>query len=151
MANTATVRSGGLTIDLADFHSLARGFRRVEPELFAGLKLRLRGIGQLVADSAKEHASFSETIPPSIKVRMSTLSVSVVATKAPLSGLEEMGKKGNRGSGVAWRHPVFGNKDVWVTQIGHPFLLPALKDKAEVIEALVDEAVGEAFDVALEV
>ena len=64
-----------------------------------------------------------------------------------IAGLFEMGNKGGKSAAAiergVFRHPVFGNKDKWVNQSMHPFLVPAgKKNEAEVL-ALVLEALDE--------
>jgi hypothetical protein len=57
----------------------------------------------------------------------------------PLAGLFELGNKGKRTAGGAFRHPVFGT-NTWVSQETHPFLVTAGKRNQAKIDALVYEA-----------
>ena len=46
-----------------------------------------------------------------------------------------------------WRHPVFGNRNVWVTQFGHPYFRKTIYSRKGDVTAAVDEAVTRAADV----
>jgi hypothetical protein len=150
MAEQVTLRSG-FTIDTRDFRAFARDLRRSEPVLAKGLKVKLRAAGQIVAEKARGIASeSSKTIPPSIRVRVSGATVSVVAggNGIPLAGLFELGNADGAGAPETFKHPIFGR---WVTGKGyqpmHPFLLPALADS----HAAADEAILSALDDAIQV
>jgi hypothetical protein len=67
-----------------------------------------------------------------------------------IAGLFELGNKGKGKSRVAtksgkFRHPVFGDRSVWVDQPMHPYLLRAAMMNERKIEHLEGEAVAEAF------
>lgn len=46
----------------------------------------------------------------------------------------------------AWRHPVFGNKENWVTQKGHPFLMGTVRKHKDDFEKSCIEAVNDILD-----
>jgi hypothetical protein len=143
--STTTLKSGSISVDTRDFKSFARALRKAEPLLAKSMRTKLRAAGQLVADEAKSNVDqYSSTIAGTIKVRTSGTTVSVVA-KGVLAGLFEMGNKGSSGGGT-FRHPVFGNQDVWVNQKMHPFLSKALADKEEAAVALILDALEEAME-----
>jgi hypothetical protein len=147
MANQVTLKSGALTVDLTGFRDFARDLRKAEPVLAAGLKAKLRAVGMIVAERAKDlSGAASRTIAPSIKVRVSAATVSVVAggNGIPLAGLMEMGNKGQDGAS-SFRHPVFGNKTAWVEQPTHPYLFPAVEESAVLVEAGATEALDAAI------
>jgi hypothetical protein len=113
------LKSSGLTSDAEMAKQLGKAFSQG---------------GKTIAALAKSNASFSSRIPSSIKARRSGARVSVQAggptapDAAPLD---------NKGRGGLFRHPVFGNKNVWVNQPARPFLQPALEKGAPgVIEEL---------------
>ena len=149
MPTPRTVNSTGVTIDLEDFRKLARQMRKASVDLNSEVRKMLRAMGMLVAEEARSKAGdFSATIPAGIKVRVSGMTVSVVSSVTPIGGLEEMGAKSHQG--VTWRHPVFGNRENWVVQQAHPYLLPALRDKSEEVESATSRIVGLVLDRALE-
>lgn len=172
MAETIKVLSrerGG--VDTKELRELTKAFHGWNPD--KQLKKMLRVAGQLIAADAKMLAEGgyrakykmsvkdkgqtrsykgSGKITPTIKVRLSKTRVSVVAggQGVPLAGLWELGNKGHGKSQAAskrgeFRHPVFGNREVWVNQPMHPFLLPAARANERKIEALEGHAVAEAF------
>jgi hypothetical protein len=152
MARTVTVRTGGIGIDTSDFRAVARALRTAQPKLALDLRRQLRAAGQIVADDAKQEiAKVSSRIPPTIKVRTSATTVSVVAggEGVPIGGLFELGNHGGRKSAAAsrsgrFRHPVYGNRQKWVNQPMHPFLAPAAQRKALELDAAVTRALDAA-------
>ena len=141
-----TVRSASVTVNMQSFAHLARDMKRVAPLMYKEIHHGLKDIGGIVADEARKNAAYSEKIAKSIKVRARGFTVSVVAS-GRLAELEEMGRKGTPGR---WRHPLFGDRLHWYDQQSRPFLYPALKSKAELIDLAVWTLVGSALDYALE-
>jgi hypothetical protein len=114
------------------------------------MRTKLREAGALVAEEAKSNVGhYSSSIPPTIKVRTSGTTVSVVA-KGVLASLFEFGNKGSGSSGGSFRHPLFGNWDYPQEQPMHPFLSKAMKDKGEEAVSLILEALDEAIREAVE-
>ena len=139
-------------VDLKELRQLTRDFRGWNPD--KDLKKMLRVAGQLIADDARAIISASSsTVPPTIKVRISKTRISVVAggPGVPLGGLLELGNTAGAGKsrvaskGGRFRHPVFGDKSVWVDQPMHPYLLPAAEANRRRIEQLEGQAVAESF------
>jgi hypothetical protein len=133
----------GLGVDMRDFDAFARALRTAAPSTRRQLITRLRGVGALVAEEARAQIEpYSTSIPPSIKVRVSRLTVSVVAggPDVPLAGLFELGNVGDKGRRDVFRHPVFGNREIWVSQPRHPFLAPALRQRWSEVERAAVEA-----------
>lgn len=144
-----------LHIDVSDFRAFARSLRSSSAEMYAELRADLIGVAKAVADEAVvRSAQHSTSIPPSIHVRLSGLSLSVVAggNAIPLAGLFELGNSRNRKApaSLMFRHPVFGT-DVWVTQEMHPYLRPALEGQAETLKVaaigVLETAVKRAADI----
>lgn len=134
-----------LTIDVSELKDLARDLRRINPVLSRGFLKSLGKAGDVVAVKARSNASFSTRIPKTIKVRRRGVSVRVQAggPSAPHAAPFEHG-----GTPGTFRHPVFGNREVWVTQTAHPFLTPAAEVSLVPLERLVISAVDEAFRAA---
>jgi hypothetical protein len=124
------------------FKSFARALRVFDPELKLSLLRNLRAAGQVVKVEAQKNASYSREIPPSLKVRVSGISVAVQTPRTAIRGLEEY-------SPGEWDHPVFGNLPI-VTQKAHPYLAPAVASKTEEVTELVAEALGAALDAVVE-
>jgi hypothetical protein len=81
-----------------------------------------RAAAEIIAAEARRIAArYSETIPPSIHVSGVGDRWSVIAD-APAAYPNEV---------LGVRHPVFGNRHVWVTDAYRPFLAPATDAKAD--------------------
>ena len=134
--------SDGISIDTSSFSKFARDLRAVAPELKLELLREMKSAGEIVAEDARSRADWSEKIPPAIKVKVSGDTIKVVADakKAPNAKPIEHGGKGG-----TFRHPVFGNRDVWVDQQARPFLRPALTANRELVVAAVKRAVAKAL------
>jgi len=139
----ATTLHVGTGVDTRDFAAFAKALRVSAPDIWVDLRAGLRVAGQAVAARARRNAAAipgknrTDRIEQSIKVRVSgTGTVSVIAggLRAPEAGpLENKGRLGE------FRHPVFGNRQLWVKQLAHPFLTPAVKDgMPEASQAAVD-------------
>lgn len=140
----------GIGIDATALRKLAKDLRAAAPELSTELRIQLRAAGEVVAADARTRAeAASKTIPPSIKVRVSGLTVSVVAggNGVPLAGLMELGNKGGRSGATTFKHPVFGT---WVTstppQNMHPYLGPAAVANETEFEAAAFGAIDTVVD-----
>lgn len=107
------------------YTTLLRGLKRFAPDVDKELRKDLRVIASGVAGEAKSRASWSTRIPAAIGVSVTNrgAGVKVSRRRAPHGPLFERGQRGNRG---AFRHPVFGNRDVWVSQRTRPYLQPAI-------------------------
>jgi hypothetical protein len=145
-------------VDTKELRALTRSLRDFKPS--KEMHKALRVAGQLIADDAKALIEpHSKTVGPSIRVRVSKTKISVVAggENVPMAGLLELGNKGRGKSQAAsrrgsFRHPVFGDRSVWVNQPTHSYLLPAAEKNIRKIEALEGQAVAKAFkEVDLEV
>jgi hypothetical protein len=134
----APVRIG---IEIAGLKELARDVRAADPVLAKGLKAALLQGAQLVADEYKQRIRrFSTRIPPTIRPGASGTGAYVRAggIDAPhAAALENFGKTG------FFRHPVFGNSDLWVDQQAHPAALPALEARADDVVELADKALAD--------
>lgn len=133
-------------VDGHEFGYAAQAFSHVPEELRKQLRPRFRAIGERMKAQAAANASWSSRIPGSLKVRVSLAGkrpgVYVLAEASsapharPLEGLNGRNP---------FRHPVFGNENVWVAQSARPYLLPALMATREQSEADLRDALVEAF------
>lgn len=133
-------------IDTSSFRRFADVLRRHSVELAGKLDEHLLEAGKLVADEAKSRVSAHSTkVPGTVRVEPREHAVAVVAggSGVPIAGLFERGNKGRGTTPSTFRHPVFGNSTVWVTQPAHPFLRPALASKRSEIVELTAGAVEE--------
>ena len=134
--------STAFRVDTSDLRALARDLERTVPGVRREVSEVVIESGQLVAAEARTLSSWSSRIPGSIRVA-GTLNRSVVraggevAPHAP--AFEHGGRPGE------FRHPVFGNRNVWVGQRARPFLAPALEAKAAAMERRLHQGVDEVF------
>jgi hypothetical protein len=97
------------------------------------LRPALRKAAQPILTDAKRRASWSSRIPAAISVRQSLgqrnpgVRLVVDAGRAPHARPLELGSSRN---GQSVRHPVFGNREVWVQQRTRRFFFPAVYDGA---------------------
>ena len=130
-------------IDARSFKKFSSTLRKAAPELAVGMRVKLKAAGQIVADDAKSRSAYSTRIPGSIRVSIAAGKVTIVAggAKAPDAGPLE-----NKGLPGSFRHPVFGNRAVWVAQQARPFLHPALEAKKDEAMAAVAETLVETIE-----
>ncbi len=129
-------------IDTSELKRFAVQLRKSAPELSKEFNAGLRAGGELVAQQAKSNASFSSRIPGSIKVRRAGVKVTVSAGGASAPEAAPLEHGGQPGT---FRHPVFGNREVWVNQPARPFLMPAVEAEAENVAVLVLNACDGVF------
>jgi hypothetical protein len=119
---------------------------RMPDDIRTGLRIGFRKAGQAVMADAKTNASWSSRIPAAMSLRTSTKAKSagvfirVDAKKAPHARPYE----GFSNRGDSFRHPVFGHREVWVTQATRPFLYPAAVKGRDRVQAAAELAVRQA-------
>lgn len=112
-----------LAVKTDGFTAFYKAVKASDKQLAASLRKQLQTVGNTVRDRAKGNASWSARIPSSIKTSVTQKGVSVKAggAKAPhAAAFEHGGKPG------MFRHPVFGNREMWVNQPARPYLAPAM-------------------------
>lgn len=126
-----------------DARRLVADLRGIPPELRKQLRPRIRAAVQPVhADAQRRASAWSERIPGAITVssrfsgRNAGVTLRVNSKRAPHGRTYE----GITGAGQ-FRHPVFGNRDRWVSQRTKPFLYPAVRAAGPAIEKAVAGAV----------
>lgn len=147
MPKTRTSRAGSLvTIDLSPLRGFVTSLRKAAPEVNREMRRGLRRGGDIVRDEAKELSSWSTRIPGSIRVRTVGIRVSVIAgdKNAPHAAAFE-----HEGVPGFFRHPVFGNRSVWVDQRARAYLRPAAEASASEVSDAILQAVSEAIDKTL--
>lgn len=130
--------------DRVQWARFQRDMRRMAPETNKELNKELKGLlRQDIVPAAKGHASWSSRIPGAIKPQVTARKVGLrVRSKnaphaRPYEGISQ---------GATFRHPVFGNRNVWVTQAARPFLDPAVEEHKEEFMEAAGVAVDEAAD-----
>lgn len=139
--------------DVAGLRTLARDLARAAPEAAKGLQKGMAGAGAVIADDAKQRASYSKRIPGSIKVRAARANVRVSAggDAAPNAAPIE-----NKGNGFV-RHPTYSPRPGvpervgWTSKNSRPAsLAPALEAKAGEVVEIIEESLYKAVTAAIE-
>lgn len=130
MADTITVNTSQVT-------ALRGRMAAAGSSMPADIGTGLRAAGQIVATAAKGLASWSSRIPATITVQPGQNEVTVWAggSSAPHAAPYE-GIAGN----ATFRHPAYGNRNVWVTQETRPYLVPGLNNSSDQIVAEIGKA-----------
>jgi hypothetical protein len=111
----------------------------------ADLTRRIRDGANVIAEGVKRRAAWSETIPGSVRVRVTGLSFTISAggAEAPSAYPNEAPARRGKQAGVPVNHPLWGNREHWYPQRPRPFMLPAAEedsDKAlEAVAAVVND------------
>ena len=111
-----TSRSGvSILVDTSSLRRLSKDLRKASKTTQKEFRTKWRSAAQLVADDAKQRASWSTKIPGTIKVRGNGVNLAVIAggPKAPgAAALENSGRTGT------FKHPVFERRSDWVDKSG---------------------------------
>lgn len=135
-----------VSIDASEMGRLADRLALVPREALKEIRPRLAEAGQRVKASAAANASWSSRIPGSLSSRVRLTGnrpgvyVQASSARAPHARPFE-GMTGRN----PFRHPVYGNRNVWVAQAARPFLVPALRENDADVKASMNDAVMAAF------
>lgn len=123
-----------------EIRRLVRDFRKLPPDLRKELRPALRKAALPILADSRNRSSWSTRIPRATRIstkfqaRRGGVVIAVSGKRAPHARPYE-----HLGSAGTFRHPVFGNRDVWVPQAARPFLFNAVDAGADgVREALGD-------------
>lgn len=106
---------------------LRRNMLKVPQEMRTAVRRPLRVAAQEVRDDAASNASWSSRIGPAMRIRTSFsgrkpgVFIQVDRRRAP---------HGRAFEGIVrptFRHPVFGDREVWVEEESRPYLVPSLE------------------------
>lgn len=130
--------------DASEMRTLAREVGKADKASRVAFYAGLETGGHLVAARAAQNiAPYSKKIPSTLRVRRRGTVVKISAGgggAAPNAApFEHHGRPGK------FRHPVFGNREVWRDQEAHPFLVPAAHQMEAAVVAVVDHAIVTAF------
>lgn len=131
-----------IEVDRADLARFQRDMKRLAPQVIKEFRKDMRTVMKPVADEAKRNAGWSSRIPGAIglKVTAKKVGIRVSAARAPHGAPYE----GKNVSGGSFRHPVFGNRNAWVSQTTRPFIQPAVDANADKITEGLADAVTKA-------
>jgi hypothetical protein len=132
-----------------DVVKLVNDLRKIGDGVGRNLGKEFKKAAGPVAQQARANASWSSRIPGAITVGVSSsrrfpgAQIKVSKDKAPHARLYEY-----PGRGGSFRHPVYGNREVWVDQQGRPFIRPAVRAKGGEFVKAADRAVDSAAKAA---
>lgn len=123
----------------SNYKQVAKQIRAFDVDLAKKTTKELRALSITAVGAARQEASWSRQIPSLIKptVTQAGAGIRVAAKPTPVGVLNER-KRGE------WRHPVFGNKDVWVTQRARASVRPVLEKIGPQLKEAGERAIGEA-------
>ncbi|NUR28504.1 MAG: HK97 gp10 family phage protein [Hamadaea sp.] len=132
------------------FSQLQRELNKMPAAQQRKMRTVVRQVGQSALSDARSRAgSWSRRIPASISMRdyvspaQGRVGVELRASKSvpharPYEGISQ------QGSTSYFRHPVFGNRERWVSQKTRPYLWPAVNGRAPAMRAGIEKAVDDA-------
>ena len=147
---SAVTGHAGVIIDASDLKNLGKALQaKGMTEVSKALRKRLVAVAKDLEYQAKiEAAQHSSSIPHTIR---GTVSGGTIALRAGVKKPAQDNPTAHKGYAAApmedtdgkgkFRHPVFGNRKVWVTQNAHPYLAPTIKRNVPMIEEGVKDAI----------
>ena len=136
-----------------DLNQLSWELKETDKKFAGALRKNIRAAvtaaGADLVSAIKSEASWSKNIPGAVgmKVKFNTKSsavtVSVNRTKAPEAKPLELGSRNNPGY---IRHPVFGRRDLWVSQRTRPFMAPAIRAQGPGIDLAMQTAIDQTVE-----
>lgn len=130
---------------MSDVEQFAAAMARAPRELRAELRPAMRAAGGAVRDAAASNASWSRRIPASLRVSVLFGARTAGVVVKARSSVAPHAKAYEGRTGATFRHPVFGDRDVWVTQSARPFLRPALASHRGDVVRAAEQAIQTAF------
>lgn len=125
---------------IASVSFLADKLRGVPKESQRAVRKAILSSTRGIRDDMARRASWSTRIPGSIGMRVSfaraSVDIKVDRKKAPHARPYE-----GLGSPGTFRHPVYGNREKWVSQATRPFFFPAVWGRRKQIRDAVETAV----------
>lgn len=136
-----------IRIDHSQVSAFGDRLAQVPREMWGPLRREIRAAAGELAAQVKVNASWSSRIPGAVKTKTSFrggksggVRVYVDRKAAPHARALE-----GTGGPMMFRHPVFGNRDVWADQPTQPFFLPAIRAKEDAVVRRVQSAIDEAL------
>lgn len=124
---------------------IAQRLARVPNELRKSMRPALRKAAQPIVAQAKANASWSTRIPGSIRLAtsFSASNPGVIIRASARIAPHARPYEGASGRGQSFRHPVFGNREKWVSQPKRPFLFPAVRAGARGVAGEIEHAIDD--------
>lgn len=128
-------------VDAHQLSDFGRQLRKAAPEVARQFNRDLRQATEGAKVEAQITSSWSRQIPGSIRVMGGASNLRIVAGPEPVIAELYSRPKG-------FRHPVFGNREVWVAQKGRPFLWPAWLARREEVWRRIGAGIDKAMRAA---
>lgn len=115
------------------FDALARDLNRMGSATRRHLRTEFGRVGQAMLSDARSRAGWSTQIPAALEGRPivdMTRGRIGYEIRARLSRAPHARAYEGLGQGGSFRHPVYGNREVWVEQKTRPYLWPAVRGRA---------------------
>ncbi len=128
--------------DGRDMAHMGADLRRAAASVVVETERTLVEVGKLLEKGVRAKAGkYSTTIPPTVRTKSGPNLIEVLGgnEKVVIGELFEMGNKGAKRSAKTFRHPVFGQKDVWVEQPMHRYLSEARREARPAIALLMNK------------
>lgn len=132
-------------VEYPSVRDAVRALGRATPELKRQLRPRLRSTGEAIRSDMRRRSAYSKRIPGAIVMTVSFsakgggVKFRVNAKRAPHARVLERGNL--RGRHSTFRHPVFGDRETWVSQQTRPYFFPALTAGRAGMERNITDAV----------
>lgn len=144
MAARRSRSRGGWSVDATQLDLFVDEMRKVPKDMRRQVRAAIVKATTDIRNDMARRASWSTRIPGAIGVRVAfgqaRTTIRVDAKRAPHARPYE-----GVGRGASFRHPVYGNYDVWVSQGVRPFFFPAVRDHRKATRDAVERAVYEAL------
>jgi len=150
------LRSGPVSVrvDTAQFRALFGKTSQVDKKLKTALRKNIREVTKAIVKDVQaevlkpptyksaantKSTGLRKNIAANVKVKINTGAKPGVTIVS--SGLMARGYDGTR----RWRHPVFGNFDVWTSQFGRPYFRNVIEPRKDEVRKAVADAMEEAL------
>jgi hypothetical protein len=133
-----------MSVDRAQLEALIRDLGAIPPDVRREMAPIVRKAAEPVLSQMKANASWSTRIPGAIRVTggfgasVTGVTFRVDAKRAPHARPYE-----HDGAEGTFRHPVYGNRENWVSQAARPFFYRAVQQGAEQVTNAVADGVME--------
>lgn len=128
-----------MRVEVVNYRLIQKELKVADVAVQKNLNKSLKVLMAEVVQQSRSAASWSNTIPAAIVPLAATTGAGVRVKKTvPIAPLNE------RPSGN-WRHPVFGNKAIWVDQPARPSVRPTVARARARLVPIANTAVNEAF------
>jgi hypothetical protein len=129
-----------MAVNRGELEDLIRDLGAIPPAVQKTMRPAVLEAGRPVLEQMKANASWSTRIPGATSMTASSASPGVTfrvnSTKAPHARpIEHDGQAGT------FRHPVYGNRKVWVSQVARPFFYRAVTEQADQVAERIGDAV----------